>query len=86
MTILDWVKEQDRGVLPREVNKAFPDKTSKQIGDSLADYVQRGKIRKILIPSAGRRYRYIADEKQSVKKEKFGKSEINPAVLPLVRF
>lgn len=85
MTILDWCRIQDRGVLPKEVNKAFPERTARQISDSLRDYVQRGKMERILIPSAGRRYRYKVAKKERVVLEYFGKSEVKPEALPLVR-
>ena len=85
MTIFEFCIAQGRGLLPAEVHKAFPHKTAQQISDSLADYVKRGKMKKTLIPSAGRRYRYKAINREPVTNEKFGNSEINPAVLPLIR-
>ena len=83
-TIIDWVRLQGRGVLPKEVHKAFPERTAQQVSDCLSDYVKRGKMSKILIPSAGRRYRYKAVEKVCKTKEKWGKSEVKPELLPRI--
>jgi len=85
MTIYEFCKKQNRGLLPREVNAAFPERTAKQIGDVLADLVSRGKMKKILIPSARRRYRYVPIEKVYKTRTKSQQSEVKVEVLPLVR-
>ena len=78
---------QKRGVLPKEVHKAFPDRTAKQISDSLNEYCFRKKMRKVKLPGPSKRYRYMAIDWIGGEDVEVGgeMSEIKPEMLPIVR-